>query len=140
MNGLRVHGSALSNVPSTLKLRHNMKVKGKDPKEICLSLLKRSNCSVQVAAVLSAPTGIYAWGWNHTGPDGFGEHAEVNCLKRANSKRISKSVMWVASRRRKSGNPVNSRPCGACWPLVKSCAYVVFRNKKGEWETLRGDF
>ena len=114
-----------------------MKVKGKDPREVCESLLKRSKCSVQVAAVLSDGFSVFAWGWNNEGLDGFGEHAEVNCLKRSNYKRAKKAVMWVCARRRKSGNPVNSRPCAACAPLVKYCQYVVYRDKCGTWKVIR---
>ena len=114
-----------------------MQVKGKDPKEIALKLLKRSECSVQVAAVLSDARGVYAWGINHAGADGFGEHAEVHCLKRANHKRVGKSVMWVVARRRKNRNPVSAKPCAACWPLVKGCVYVCYRKKDGAWEVLR---
>lgn len=113
-----------------------MQVKGKDPKEIALKLLKRSECSVQVAAVLSDARGVYAWGWNHSG-DGFGEHAEAACLKRANYRRVRKSVMWVVARRKKSKNPVTAKPCAACWPLVKGCAYVCYRKKDGMWGVLR---
>ena len=113
-----------------------MQVKGKDPKEIVLRLLKRSECSVQVAAVLSDARGVYAWGINHAGSDGFGEHAEVHCLKRANHKRVGKSVMWVAARRRRSKSVVTAKPCAACWPLVKGCRYVVYRDKMGLWITI----
>ena len=112
-----------------------MNLKGKDPKEICLKLLKRSKCTVQVAAVLvDKDQRIHAWGWNYEGQDGFGEHAEIHCLKRANFKRVKKSTMYVASRRKKSSNPVNSKPCAACWPLVQNCAAVVYREKDGTWK------
>ncbi len=113
-----------------------MKVKGKDPREIVQSLLKRSDCAVQVAAVLSDKKGVFAWGWNHMGSDGFGEHAEINCLKRANHNRIEGAVLWVASRRKKSKNPVCSKPCAACYPIVKQCLYVVYRDKDGVWKKL----
>lgn len=112
-----------------------MRVKGQDPKKVVLRLLKRSKCRVQVAAVLSDKEGVYAWGWNHEGA-GFGEHAEVACLKRANHKRVPKSVMWVAARRKKSGNTVTARPCAACYPLVKQCRYVVYRDKAGTWKVM----
>ena len=113
-----------------------MKIKGRTPQELCELLLKRSECSVQVAAVLSDKKGIFAWGWNHSGPDGFGEHAEVNALKRSNYKRVSGAVLWVASRRKKSKSTINSKPCAACWPFVRQCRYVVYRNKAGEWKVL----
>jgi len=116
-----------------------MKIKGRDPKEIALSLLKRSDCSVQVAAVLSDKRGTYAWGWNSSGPSGFGECAEAAAFKRANYKRIPGSVIWIAGRRRKSKNPVTSKPCAFCWQLVKNCAYIMYMDNKGDWITLRGE-
>ena len=106
------------------------------PKDVVLRLLKRSRCRVQVAAVLSDSAGVHAWGWNHEGA-GFGEHAEIACLKRANHKRVAKSVMWVAARRKKSGNIATAKPCAACWPTVSQCCYIVFRRKDGEWETCK---
>lgn len=111
-----------------------MKVKGENPKDVVTKLLKRSTCRVQVAAVLSDKKGVFAWGINHMGSDGFGEHAEINCLKRANPKRVPGAVMWVAARREKSKNPVIARPCPACWPIARQCLYVIYRDKDGEWK------
>ena len=110
-----------------------MRTKGITPQEFVVKLLKRSTCSVQVAACLSDKRGIFAWGRNHEG-DGYGEHAEVNCLKRANPKRLAGSTCWVAARRKKSKGLVLARPCAACWPLVKQCCYVVYRDKTGVWK------
>lgn len=114
-------------------------IKPNDPRELVVKLLKRSSCKVQVAAVLKDKYGIFAWGINHAGPDGFGEHAEINALKRSNYKRAKKSVMFVAAQRRKSKGIVTAKPCGACWPVVKQCAYIIYRDKTGNWVTLRGD-
>ena len=111
-------------------------LKPKDPRELAIKLLKRSSCKVQVAAVLSDKHGIFAWGVNHMG-DGYGCHAEISCLQRANHKRVSGSVMWIAARRAKSKNPVLARPCAACFPIVLQCCYVMFRNKEGNWEEMR---
>lgn len=116
-----------------------MKTKGITPKEFVEKLLKRSNCSVQVAACLSDKRGIFAWGWNHEGSSGFGEHAEIAALKKANPKRVSGSVCWVAARRKKSRNAVLAKPCAACWPAVRQCWWVVYREKDGSWTTLAGD-
>ena len=113
-----------------------MRTKGVHPKDFVVRLLKRSNCRVQVAACLSDTTGIYAWGINHAGPDGFGECAEQHCLKKANYKRIPKSTMWIAGRRKKSKNTVLARPCAACFPLVRSCRYIIFQKKDRTWETI----
>lgn len=109
-----------------------MNVKGRDPRELCVELLSRSICSVQVAAVLYDRKGILAWGYNHAG-DGFGEHAEAMVLKRANRKRIPHAVLVLAARRRKSRNPVTARPCKKCIPLVSQCLIVAYRNKEGDW-------
>ncbi len=113
-----------------------MKTKGVSYKDFALKLLKRSDCKVQVAAVLADEKGIHAWGWNSSGEDGFGEHAETHCLKRANPKRVAKSVLWVVAQRKKSGNPVSARPCMACWPAVKQVCYVIYRKKDGYWAVL----
>ncbi|MGE3341547.1 MAG: hypothetical protein AB7J46_06660 [Candidatus Altimarinota bacterium] len=110
-----------------------------DPKELCLKLLKRSRCAVQVSAVLTTKGIVTATGWNHEGSSGFGEHAEEHCFKRANHKDIPKSVLYVAAQRKKSGNPVIAKPCAFCWAFAKNCAYVVYRNKHGEWVTMRGE-
>ena len=115
-----------------------MKTKSIDPKELCLKLLKRSSCAVQVGSVLTTKGLITATGWNHAGSSGYGCHAEEMTFKRSNHKNIPKSVLYVAARRKKSKNPVTSRPCAFCWQLVKNCAYVIYRDKDGEWKTLRG--
>ena len=109
----------------------------KPPKQVLEKLLDRSRCQVQVAALLMDKVGIFAWGWNSEGQTGLGEHAEMAAMRRCNFHRVPKAVMWIAARRKKSQNPVNSRPCGACWPAVSRCAYVVYRNKAGEWKIIR---
>ncbi len=116
-----------------------MITKGKSPVKIVTGLLNRSTCNVQVAAILTDSKGrVVATGWNHAGPDGFGEHAEIHCLKRANPDRVGKAVLWVIARRRKSGNPVTAKPCAACTPAVKECLGVVYRHKDGLWYTWDG--
>ena len=116
-----------------------MKTVPSDPKALCLKLLKRSNCSVQVSAVLTTKGIVTAVGWNHSGPSGFGEHAEQHCFKRSNFKSIPKSVLYVAARRKKSKNPVIAKPCALCWSFCRNCSYIVYRDKTGNWVTLRGD-
>lgn len=111
-----------------------MWVKGRSPAEIVLSLLNRSSCHVQVASILmDRKNRLVAHGWNHAGRDGFGEHSEVMCLKRANPARVSDSILWVAARRRKSGSIVTARPCAACAPAVRECAAVRYRDGSGQW-------
>lgn len=105
--------------------------------QILEKLMDRSRCRVQMAALLLNKEGrIISKGWNHEGPDGFGECAEVHCLKRADPDRVITSVMWIAGRRRKSGNPVLAKPCAACHPLVRQCLVVYYRTKAGAWEPL----
>ena len=112
-----------------------MNVKSRSPGEILLQLLDRSRCSVQVAACVADKRGIFAWGWNSEGPDGFGEHAERACLKRANSRRLTNATMYVMARRRNSKNFICARPCADCWPSVRQCKEVVWRDKGNTWTT-----
>lgn len=100
-----------------------------NPQELVVQLLKRSTCSVQVAACLADKQGVFSWGWNSSGPDGMGEHAEAMCLRRANPKRIPLATLYVAARRKKSGRSVVARPCKACAPSVSKCADVSWRTK-----------
>ena len=104
-----------------------------DPRKFVEKLLSRSSCKVQVGACLSDKHGIFAWGVNHAG-SGYGLCAERECLRKCNRKRVAGAVMWVASRRKKSENPVCSLPCAACWPAVSQCLYVIYRDKQGIWK------
>jgi len=108
-------------------------IKPDDPRQLAIDLLARSPCSVQVAAVITDRHGIFSWGWNSIG-DGFGEHAEIAAIRRANKKRLDGAVIWVASRRRKSGNTVISKPCEHCQALINAWGLCeVWRDKDGEW-------
>lgn len=109
-----------------------------DPRELAIALLKRSQCAVQVAAVISDARGVFAWGWNSSGPDGMGQHAEAHAIARANPARLAGSTIYVAARRRKSGRCVLACPCPQCMPLVAACAFVTWRNKDGSWSTKDG--
>lgn len=115
-----------------------MNLKNKTPFELVVELLDRSTCHVQVAAVLYyiSQNKVWCWGWNHMGPDGFGEHAEIHCLKRANPSKVFKSAILIAARRRKSGNIVTARPCIACLSAVRECGAVLWRDKDGLWKGL----
>lgn len=107
-----------------------------DSRSLAVDLLKRSRCSVQVAAVIFDSYGIFAWGWNSCGPTGFGQHAEQHAISRANSKRLVGASIAVAGTRR--GRIVPSIPCDTCQRrLLKSGILVVyFQNKSGSWERL----
>jgi hypothetical protein len=111
-----------------------------NPQELVVQLLKRSTCSVQVAAVLADKHGIHSWGWNSSGRTGMGEHAEAMCLRRANPARVPHSTLYVAARRKKSGRAVLSCPCTACMPAASKCAYIQWREKVGgDWQWLQKD-
>lgn len=110
-----------------------MNLKCVSPGELLLKLLDRSTCHVQVAACLADNRSIHAWGWNHSGADGLGLHAERACLMRANPKRVPTSTLYVMARRRKSGSAVPARPCPDCWPSVSQCKEVWWRDKSGKW-------
>ena len=113
--------------------------RNKDPKELVIKLLKRSSCAVQTAAVLTTNGIVTATGWNHSGCTGFGCHAEEMLFKRANLKHIPKSVLYVAAKRKKSGSSVMAKPCAFCHSFAKNCAYIIYRDKRNEWITMRGE-
>ncbi len=110
-----------------------MRVKGADPRELAVALLRRSVCSVQVAAVLEDEWGVFAWGWNSSGPTGMGEHAEAHCLRRANRNRLQGATLYVAARRARNGRPVCARPCSACQKVIRDVEAVVWRDGDGLW-------
>lgn len=106
---------------------------------IVTDLLSRSTCAVQVAALLVDPFGPYCYGWNNSGRDGMGQHAEAHCLSRANKARLEGSTLYVAAQRvRRSGRigVVTARPCLDCQHLLRGVKAVVYRDGKGEWHGL----
>lgn len=105
-----------------------------DPRELVTALLRRSICMVQVAALLEDRYGVYAWGWNHSGADGMGQHAEMHCLSRANWKRLRGSTLYVAARRKRNGRLVTAKPCiGCAVVLAPFLLRVVYRDGNGVW-------
>jgi deoxycytidylate deaminase len=113
-----------------------MQLKKASPTEVVVALLNRSACHVQVSAVLADGYGIYSWGWNGIGPTGLGQHAEAHCMSRANRNRVGRSTLYVASRRRRNGKTINSRPCLECQQLVAGCKRVIYRDENGNWVDL----
>jgi deoxycytidylate deaminase len=109
----------------------------RDPKEIAETILNRSTCSVQVGAALADSRGVFAWGWNHVGR-GFGIHAEDHCLLRANVKRLAGATLYVASRRRRNGKIIMSKPCEHCQMLIDAYPLkrVLWRDSDGKWKEL----
>ena len=113
-----------------------MKLKHLHPSELAVDLLERSICSVQVASVIADKHGIHSWGHNHSGPTGFGLHAEVHALLRSNRKRLAKSTLYVCAKRKKSGSIVMAKPCAMCAKMISKVGKVVYRDKKGDWVNL----
>ena len=115
-----------------------MNVKSQDPTDLVVGLLNRSTCAVQVAALLVDDMGVFAWGWNHMGPDGMGQHAEAHCLSRANQSRIVGATMYVAARRKRNRKTITARPCAICGPKVLKCKDVIYRDEEGLWNDWMG--
>ena len=114
-------------------------------RELAVALCGRSRCWTRMAAVLSDRHGIFAWGWNHAGPDGMGMHAEEHAVSRANRGRLHGATITVAgfrsgaqrSRRRRF---VVSAPCEErCRPLLVAAGVctVEFVRADGSWATFR---
>ena len=108
--------------------------KPRDPRELVIDLIPRSICSVMVASVIADHHGIFSWGVNHAGFDGFGMHAEKEAIRRSNQKRLRGATIFVAGIRMRTGNPVNAKPCEMCSKLVEKWGlHVIYRNRKGIW-------
>ncbi len=105
------------------------------PKELAIDLLARSVCSVQVAAVIYDGHGIFGWGWNSIGPDGFGWHAEAHAISRCSRRRLAGATIAVAGRRQKSRNFVNNCPCIDCQLKIDKVRIAEIEYlDKGEWK------
>lgn len=105
-------------------------------KDLAIDLLRRSECNVQMAAVLSDKVGIFAWGYNNSGPRGDGCHAEAHALTRANRKRLHGATITVAGVRRGRGR-VLSAPCEECAQLIAAAGLktIEYHDKDGVWWT-----
>lgn len=113
-------------------------IKPSDPRQLAVDLLDRSECAVQVAAVLGDDHGIFAWGWNSSGPTGFGQHAECHCILRANRDRAVGAVLYVAARRKRNARAVLAMPCDGCQRLIvwAEVGKVIYRCPDGKWKEL----
>jgi tRNA(Arg) A34 adenosine deaminase TadA len=113
-------------------------IKPDDPRRLAIDLLDRSICHVQVASVIADRHGIFSWGWNHAGSDGYGEHAEAAAFRRANKERLEWATLYVAARRSRT-KAITARPCGGCQVLIKKWGIrtVWYRDETGwhkeEW-------
>jgi len=109
-----------------------MHTKNTTPTELANALLSRSLCKVQMAAVISDDRGIFAWGWNHVGPEGRGEHAEAAAIRRGNRQRFPHATITVVGWRqphgKTDGRRVTSLPCMDCMDRIKAAGipYVQY--------------
>ena len=103
------------------------------PTDIAATLLNRSVCAVQVAAVLVDVCGVFSCGGNHAGADGLGQHAECHCINRSNPHRLEQATMYIAARRRRNKRIVTARPCAVCEKMIWGCKRVVYRDTNGVW-------
>lgn len=110
----------------------------RDPRDLTIDLLSRSECQVAVAAVLADGWGITSWGWNSSGRDGLGQHAEDHCLRRANPKRVMGSYLYVAARRKRNQKTITARPCEDCQRFLNGMRVktVYYRDGGGEWQLM----
>src|SRR5689334_8953855 len=86
--------------------------------QLASEILARSSCAVQVGAAIADKHGIFSWGWNSSGPDGYGQCAEQHAIARANRRRLTGATIYVAGVRRRNGRFVTSKPCGTCQRLI----------------------
>ncbi len=109
------------------------------PQQLALDLLDRSICSVAVASVVFDNHGIFGWGWNSSGGDGYGEHAEVAALRRCNHHRLDGSTIVVVGRRKRNRKVVVAFPCTDCLRrIVKVGIRVIyFQDKLENWIKVR---
>lgn len=107
------------------------------PRQLAQQLVGRSVCRVQMAAVIHDRTGIFAWGWNHMGLDGLGEHAEACAIRRANRKRLPGATITVAGQHARNSKWSISLPCMDCMSLIQSVGIsrIVYHDKTA-WRTL----
>lgn len=109
-----------------------------NPYDLAVDLLKRSNCAVQVAAVIWDGFGIFGWGWNHAG-NGFGQHAEIHAIGRTNIRRLKGASIAVAGRRKRNGRVVVSLPCADCFKRISKHQFkeIWIESKSNGWQRIQ---
>ena len=91
----------------------------RDPKELAQIVSNRSPCRVKVGAVIYDKHGrILCWGWNSSGPDGYGMCGERHAISRANRSRIAGCSLVVYAFRARTGRCLISYPCAKCWEVI----------------------
>lgn len=102
--------------------------------ELAAEILSRSSCSVQVGAAIADSHGIFSWGWNSSGPDGYGQCAEQHAISRANKNRLYGALIYVAGVRNRNGKIVGTKPCEKCQKLIDKYALrVMWRENNEDW-------
>ena len=114
-----------------------MNTKSKPPEELAKDLSKRSICNVRVAAVVFDSYGICGWGWNSSGKDGMGCHAEAHAIGRTKRSRLVGATIAVYGERNKN-TTVMSFPCDACRKKIvnSGISKVMFSTKEG-WKEVK---
>lgn len=104
--------------------------------DILENLLNRSVCMVKVAALIVDTYGCtVSTGWNSSGPDGFGEHAERAAIRRANRDRLNGSTIYVAGEWRGRDKATPSKPCLKCQRVIDKWGLrVIYRDSDGGWK------
>lgn len=105
-------------------------IKPDDPRQLATDILERSICAVRVGAAIADKHGLLSWGWNSSGFDGFGEHAEQAAIRRANKRRLKGATIYVAARR---NLPITAKPCEVCAMHIKAFGItkVIYRDQEG---------
>lgn len=108
-------------------------IKPSNGAQLAIDILERSRCAVRVGAAIADGNGIFSWGWNSVG-SGYGLHAEAHAIARANKKRLKGALLYVASKRDRSGKAVTSKPCAECQKLIdKWQLRVMWRENNEDW-------
>ncbi len=112
--------------------------KDRDARDLAVDLIDRSTCNVQVASVIVDAYGkIMSWGWNNSGPNGYGICAERHAISRSNHHRLAGAVCLVAGRWKATGKVVNAKPCAKCQRSLKANKMLcMYRNERKEWVVL----
>ena len=110
-------------------------IKPSDPRNLAIDLLPRSTCSVQVASVITdAGDNIISWGWNSSGPTGYGLCAERYAIVRANRNRLWCGTIYIAGKWRNKETIVKAKPCLKCQQVINKYELdVIYRDRNGEW-------
>lgn len=93
---------------------------------------------MQVGCVIADSHGVFSWGWNSSGPDGFGLCAERHAISRANKRRLPNATYYIAARRRKHGGTVIAKPCPRCEASIRNFGFkqIQWRDRDRSWRLI----